>query len=153
MSVNTWNRTEKRELDTLTKSIELAAHTIQCCENEKIFPKRHRLSITVDLIRDSKEVVKLINKANERDNVKDHKQREHLQRLALDTLNDLEMDLQIAYLTLKPNIPEKKLESWLRLIDETKTLLKRWTKQNLEDYLIAIAKDNSEQLGKDFTTN
>ena len=144
MSVNTWNRTEKRELDTLTKAIELSAHTIMCCENEGVFPKRHRQSIVSDLIKDSKDVVKLINRANNLDLVNEYKSRVKYQNIALDKLEDLEMDLQISFFALKPNITEKKLDNWLRLIDETRTLLKRWKKQNFEDYQKAIANGNRD---------
>ena len=117
MSVNTWNRTVDRKLETLTKAIELAAHTIKCCDNDDIFPKRHRLSVNADLIKEAKLVVKLINRANTKDLYKDFDSRLGLQNQALDTIADLEMDLQISYLALKPNITEKKLDNWLRLID------------------------------------
>ena len=143
MSVNTWNRTVDRKLETLTKAIELAAHTIKCCDNDDIFPKRHRLSVNADLIKEAKLVVKLINRANTKDLYKDFDSRLGLQNQALDTIADLEMDLQISYLALKPNITEKKLDNWLRLIDETRTLLKKLIKVNVEEYEKYISANRS----------
>lgn len=134
MSVNTWNRTENRKLEALVKAIELASHSIICCDNDNIFPKRHRHSINADIIKEAKLVVKVINRANTRDLYTEFEDRLALQNQALDTLADLEMDLQIAFLALKPNITERKLDNWLRLIDETRTLLKRLMKANKEDY-------------------
>lgn len=145
MSVNTWNRTVDRKLETLTKAIELAAHTIKCCDNDDIFPKRHRLSVNADLIKEAKLVVKLINRANTKDLYKDFDSRLGLQNQALDTIADLEMDLQISYLALKPNITEKKLDNWLRLIDETRTLLKKLIKVNVEEYEKYISANRSTE--------
>ena len=145
MSVNTWNRTVDRKLETLTKAIELAAHTIKCCDNDDIFPKRHRLSVNADLIKEAKLVVKLINRANTKDLYKDFDSRLGLQNQALDTIADLEMDLQISYLALKPNITEKNLDNWLRLIDETRTLLKKLIKVNVEEYEKYISANRSTE--------
>ena len=150
MSVPTWRRKENRKYNTLTKAIELAAHTIQCCENERIFPKRHRLSITADIIKEAKDIVKVINRANGRDLFEQYDERLMLQNQALDLLNDLEMDLNIAFATLHPNITENKIDSWCKLIDETRTLLKNTIKANfekhkqeLEEMELSTEKDNS----------
>lgn len=133
MSVPVWKRAENRKLETLEKAIELAAHTIKCCDNDNVFPKRHRLSITADIIKEAKSVVKLINRANDKDLITEYKERYQLQIKALDTIKDLEMDLQISYFALKPNITDKKLDNWLRLIDETRTLCKKWIKSNRDE--------------------
>ena len=143
MSVPVWRRADNRQFETLTKAIELAAHTIKCCDNEKVFPKRHRLSITADIIKEAKSIVKLINRANDKNLITEFKDRCQLQNKALDTLKDLEMDLQISFFALQPNITEKKLENWLRLIDETRTLCKKWMKSNKEEYDVSSTKDNN----------
>lgn len=132
MSVKVCDRKQGR-FETLTKSMELASHTIKVCDNSNIFPKRHRLSITADIIKETKWLPKLINRANKKDLLKETKERKKLQRHALDLLDDIEIDLQITYLALSPNISEQKLDYWIGLVVETRTKLNAWIKADNEE--------------------
>ena len=132
MSVKVCDR-KQGKLETLTKAIEFACHTIRICDNDKVFPKRHRLSVNVDIIKNAKLLPKLINRANKRDLFKETDARKELQQSSLDLIDDLEVDIEIAYLALKPNIREEKLDYWIGLLIDIRAKLKSWIKADLND--------------------
>ena len=125
MSVKVCDRSQGR-LEVLTKAMELAVHTIRICDNDKVFPKRHRLSVTADIIKEVKWLPKLINRANKSKGEK----RAQLQEQAVDLVDDIEVDMQIAYDALKPNITERKLDYWLGLLLAVRVLIKAWIKSD-----------------------
>ena len=125
MSVKVCDR-KQGKLATLTKAIEFAAHTIKVCDNEGIFPKRHRMSITADIIKESKQLPKLINRANKNKGNK----RLELQDQAVDLIDDIEMEIETAYVALFPNISEQKIDYWIGLLVELRVLLKAWIKSD-----------------------
>lgn len=133
MSVKVCDR-KQGKFGTLTLAMEFACHTIRVCDNDKIFPKRHRLSVTADIIKSAKQLPKIINRANKCDLFKEPLKRRKLQRNAEDLIDDLEIELQIAYLSLSPNIKEQKLDYWLGLLVETRSKLKSWIKADANDY-------------------
>lgn len=133
MSVKVCDR-KQGKFETLTVAMELACHTIRICDNDKVFPKRHRLSVTADIIKNVKRIPKIINRANKKDLFKEYQQRLKLQQNAIDLIDDFEIDIQIAYLALQPNITEQKLDYWLKLLTETRAKLKSWIRADASDY-------------------
>lgn len=142
MSVKVCDRTQGK-LESLTKAMEFAAHTIRICDNDNVFPKRHRLSVVADIIKEVKLIAKLINRANKKDLEKNNIQRRKLQDLALDTLDDVEIDMEIAYRTIVANFPEKKLDYWLQLLLEVRSKVKAWIRADAEKLkTLSIKVDN-----------
>ncbi len=134
MSVKVCDRTQGK-LEVLTKAIDFAAHTIKICDNDNVFPKRHRLSVTADIIKEVKMIAKLINLANTK---RSYPRRLEIQEQALDLTNDIEVDMEIAYRTISANFPEKKLDYWLQLLLEVRQLLKGWIKSDAKEYRKAL---------------
>lgn len=128
MSVKVCDRT-KGKLEVLTKAMDLAAFTIKICDNDNVFPKRHRLSVNADIIKEVKMIAKLINLANTK---RSKCRRLELQEQALDLTNDIEVDMEIAYRTIRANFTEDKLDNWLGLLLEVHTLLKSWIKSEIK---------------------
>lgn len=127
MSVKVCDR-KQGKLETLTIAMQFACHTIRVCDNDNVFPKRHRLSVTADIIKNAKQLPKIINRANKCELRKDHDERRRLQKEAIDLIDDLEIDLQIAYMSLSPNIKEQKLDYWIGLLVDARSKLRSWIK-------------------------
>lgn len=64
MSVRVNDRSEG-DLDVIIKAKELCLHTYRLTHNEKVFPKRYRLSIVKKLQDDALEIVTSLVEANE----------------------------------------------------------------------------------------
>lgn len=130
MSVKVCDRSQGK-LEVLTKAMDFAAHTIKICDNDGVFPKRHRLSVNADIIKECKMIPKLINRANKK---RSYEARRKLQEEAYDITNDIEIDMEIAYRTIKANFTEKKLDYWLQLLLEVRSLLKGWIKSDAQEH-------------------
>ena len=130
MSVKVCDRSQGK-LEVLTKAMDFASHTIKICDNDNVFPKRHRLSVNADIIKEVKMIAKLINRANTK---RSYAKRLELQEQALDLTNDVEIDMEIAYRTIKANFTEKKLDYWLQLLVEVRKLLKGWIKSDAQEH-------------------
>lgn len=130
MSVKVCDRSQGK-LEVISKAMDFAAHTIKICDNDNVFPKRHRLSVNADIIKEVKMIAKLINRANTK---RSYEKRLELQEQALDLTNDIEIDMEIAYRTIKQNFTEKKLDYWLQLLLEVRSLLKGWIKSDAKEH-------------------
>ena len=130
MSVKVCDRSQGK-LEVLTKAMDFAAHTIKICDNDNVFPKRHRLSVNADIIKEVKMIAKLINRANTK---RSYSKRLELQEQALDLTNDIEIDMEIAYRTIRANFTESKLDYWLKLLLEVRSLLKGWIKSDAQEH-------------------
>lgn len=130
MSVKVCDRSQGK-LEVISKAMDFAAHTIKICDNDNVFPKRHRLSVNADIIKEVKMIAKLINRANTK---RSYEKRLELQEQALDLTNDIEIDMEIAYRTIKQNFTEKKLDYWLQLLLEVRSLLKGWIKFDAKEH-------------------
>ena len=130
MSVKVCDRSQGK-LEVLTKAMDFAAHTIKICDNDNVFPKRHRLSVNADIIKEVKMIAKLINRANTK---RSYSKRLELQEQALDLTNDIEIDMEIAYRTIRANFTENKLDYWLQLLLEVRSLLKGWIKSDAQEH-------------------
>lgn len=128
MSVKVCDRSQGK-LEVISKAMDFAAHTIKICDNDNVFPKRHRLSVNADIIKEVKMIAKLINRANTK---RSYEKRLELQEQALDLTNDIEIDMEIAYRTIRQNFTEKKLDYWLQLLLEVRSLLKGWIKSDAQ---------------------
>ena len=129
MSVKVCDRSQGK-LEVISKAMDFAAHTIKICDNDNVFPKRHRLSVNADIIKEVKMIAKLINRANTK---RSYEKRLELQEQALDLTNDIEIDMEIAYRTIRQNFTEKKLDYWLQLLLEVRSLLKGWIKSDAQE--------------------
>lgn len=138
MSVKVCDRSQGK-LEVISKAMDFAAHTIKICDNDNVFPKRHRLSVNADIIKEVKMIAKLINRANTK---RSYEKRLELQEQALDLTNDIEIDMEIAYRTIRQNFTEKKLDYWLQLLLEVRSLLKGWIKSDAQEQKKALKEED-----------
>lgn len=138
MSVKVCDRSQGK-LEVISKAMDFATHTIKICDNDKVFPKRHRLSVNADIIKEVKMIAKLINRANTK---RSYEKRLELQEQALDLTNDIEIDMEIAYRTIRQNFTEKKLDYWLKLLLEVRSLLKGWIKSDAQEHKKSLKEED-----------
>jgi len=138
MSVKVCDRSQGK-LEVISKAMDFAAHTIKICDNDNVFPKRHRLSVNADIIKEGKMIAKLISRANTK---RSYEKRLELQEQALDLTNDIEIDMEIAYRTIRQNFTEKKLNYWLQLLLEVRSLLKGWIKSDAQEQKKALKEED-----------
>ena len=138
MSVKVCDRSQGK-LEVISKAMDFAAHTIKICDNDNVFPKRHRLSANADIIKEGKMIAKLISRANTK---RSYEKRLELQEQALDLTNDIEIDMEIAYRTIRQNFTEKKLNYWLQLLLEVRSLLKGWIKSDAQEQKKALKEED-----------
>jgi len=135
MSVVAGKRKEGR-LKVLVKTSQLAAYTIQICDNEKSFPKRHRWSLTGRIVDAAITVHTLASRANEiyvkPGDKAAARRRYDLQNEALEETFALTALLEIAYNLF--GISDDRMEYWTRLVLDTRTLLRGWRDNDVKRY-------------------
>ena len=128
------SKRKKSELEVLTKARKLAAHTINMCNNEKMFPKRRRWQITGDIVNQARTVHNCIRKGNsvfvKIDN--DYKLRRDYQNMALAEVDALLGNMDLAYEILK--VSAKRLDYWVGLAIEVQALIRAWRKSDYDRY-------------------
>lgn len=133
MSVPEGERTESK-LEVQTKAIELLQYTTSICSNEKIFPKRHRWSVTNRIIESAWSIHDDVNTANFIfvSSKVDYALRRKYQVRALAYIARLLGQMQFAY--VKFNIDSRRIKYWTQLVVDEKELLKKWKKSDSNRY-------------------
>lgn len=127
MSVPKSKRTSDPELDLITKSREMASHTIRICSNEKNFPKRYRWCLTNKIVDDAIDINRYINAANSINcdrNPEDYDIRREYQVNGLAKTYSLLSTMDIAYNTF--HIDGNKIEYWTGLVLDVQNKLRGW---------------------------
>lgn len=133
------------KLEVQTKMYDLASLTDKMCSNEHIFLKRNRWCITkalVDCIHEAAVNVDIANFTKLNENFA--KDRLEYQTRAFRKLIEAETLMEIAYRdNYNENkgcstIPDTTIVNWLKSLEETRTLVRKWIasdKKRLKDHL------------------
>ena len=128
------SRRGESELEVITKSRELAKYTIQICDNEKNFPKRHRWFTNNRIADVALDVCGFIYEANST-YVKfwsDYVIRRNNQIQALNSIERLLLNMTIAYELY--HVESKRIDYWTGLVIEVQKLLRAWRDSDLKRY-------------------
>jgi len=122
------------QLVVITKSNELATHTIRICSNEKVFPKHYRWCITNKIVDAALEINNNANMANSVyvSDATDYSLRKAYQTKALAATYSLLSMMDISYRTF--GMESSKIEYWTGLVLEVQNLLRKWRKSDAERY-------------------
>lgn len=122
------------QLIAITKSNELATHTIRICSNEKVFPKHYRWCITNKIVDAAIDINNYANMANSVyvSDSSDYTLRKNYQTKALAATYSLLSMMDIAYRTF--GIESGKIEHWTGLVIEVQNLLRKWRKSDADRY-------------------
>lgn len=123
------------DMEVVTKTNELATHTIHICSNEKHFPKRYRWCITAKIVDAAVDINRYIIMANSiyvGDDVEAWKLRKHYQTMGLASTYSLLSMMDIAYRTF--GIEGSKMDYWTGLVLNVQNLLRNWKKSDERRY-------------------
>jgi hypothetical protein len=118
------------KLEAQTLAYDFASLTDKICSNQKVFLKRNRWCTTTHLVRCVHEIAINIDLANET-RLENPKRRE-FQDTALAKLIEANTVMEIAYRdnynanSGHPTIPDGKIENWVRMLLELKSLIMKW---------------------------
>lgn len=123
----------ENKFEVLIKSRNLASYTINICDNDKVFTKEHKESLTRKITDIAIDIFCCVNEANEiviridlsKDDLsKNLKERQELQYKAIRDCKQLLSLIQIA----KPvfHLTSKRVKYWGEMTIEVRTLIQRW---------------------------
>jgi len=118
------------ELKVITETRRLATHTIQICQNEKVFPKRYRWCVTAKIIDNVVDIAKYVNIANSLrlDDPESAVLRKNYQNTALAMTYSLLTLMNIAYELF--HINGDKMNYWTGLVITVQDLIRGWKKSD-----------------------
>jgi len=128
------NRRSPQKFGVLTKAIELAAHTVKICGNEKNFPKKYRWMLTEEIVKTSIRIVMDIREANSIHvaNAADLQRRRALQQSANGKCEALLTLIEIAWATFGGT--GINVEHWTGLVLEVEEALSVWRRSDRERF-------------------
>lgn len=140
MAVNAGERNvpdtpQNRQLDACEKTMELALHTIQICENKKIFTVEYQEALTNDIIKCAKDIYVLAWRANNIYTTVENGRwpdRERLQLLSISKCNELIALINIARRLF--HLKGKKVRYWTELVVDARAMLRKWHDANADQY-------------------
>ena len=127
MSVVKSKRAQGR-MRVITKSHELAEHTIRICSNEKNFPKRYRWCITAKIVDSAIEISSNLERANAIfvKTQKDYELRREYQLKALAETYSLHNMMRLSFDFF--GFDTDKMCYWTMLLRDTRNLIRNWIK-------------------------
>lgn len=128
------SRRGESEMEVITKARELAKYTIQICNNETNFPKRHRWFTNNRLCDVALDVCGHVYEANGTF-VKvsgDYKIRRANQVEALNKIERLLLNMTIAYELF--HVDAKRVDHWTGLVIEVQRLVRAWRDSDYKRY-------------------
>jgi hypothetical protein len=134
MSVLARNRKES-DIEFLNTAFELEKYTIKACHNEKIIPKRYRLTKGNDLMSASNRIGNAVIKANsiKVETTKQYNQRLELLRGAIYDIQIMLKDLRLVSEVIT-SIKDNALEDWTGLLLKEESLIKGLMKSDYSRY-------------------
>ncbi len=135
MSVPEGKRSKpKTQLQVQAKAIELLDYTTSICSNEKIFPKRHRWSISNRIVESAWVIHDEINTANDIYVAAkvDYELRRTSQAKALSYTGRLLGQMEFAY--NKFHFESRRIKHWTQLVFDVRELIKNWKKSDANRY-------------------
>lgn len=129
MSVPVHKRTPQK-FGVLAKAIELAAHTVKICGNEKNFPKKYRWMLTEEIVRTAVRIVMDIREANSIRvvNAADLDRRRALQQSANGRCEALLTLIEIAWATFGHS--GINVEHWTGLVLDVEEAISVWRRSD-----------------------
>ena len=131
MAVKVSDRSEAK-LEALEKTFEFVQYTLQLCNNEKIFPKRHRWYMTARIANAVLECYTELKEANDTyvnaedvsyANVSKARSRLDHEQMAKDKISEVLALMQFAYEDPHFPIESKRMNYWTHLCLECKKLI------------------------------
>ena len=117
-----------------TKAKELASYTLTICSNEKVFPKRHRWSLTSRIVSITLSIMENIDFANSIyvSTKEDFVLRRNAQTTALGDISKLLGLIDLAYRQF--DIEGSRISYWASLVTNVQELLRAWRNADLKRF-------------------
>lgn len=128
------NRRSPQKFGVLTKAIELAAHTVKICGNEKNFPKKYRWMLTQEIVKTEIQIVTDIRMANSIHvaSAADLERRRALQQSANGKCEALLTLIEIAWNVL--GLSGVSVENWTGLVLDVEEAISVWRKSDRDRF-------------------
>lgn len=140
MAVNVGQRNvpdtpQNQQLQACTKAKELALHTLAICKNKNVFTEDYKNILTDDIATTAKDIFIYAFYANDI-RVADSKarwtERCRYQEIAIAKCKKLKPLISLAKSAF--HLRGKKVDCWIRMLFETKTLLENWHMKDVKRY-------------------
>ena len=135
------NQRSHGKLEACTKAYELAVYTLKITKNKNIFIEEYQDAITDKIIACALDIYLLTGGANDivvktKDDSENIRCRMGMQREALKKCGDLNRLIILA----KPifHLSSKRVKYWVGLVRETRTLIKFWSKSDMDRFRTLI---------------
>lgn len=120
------------------KARTLAAYTAQICSNEKVFSQKYQQLLTLEIVREAKDIFLNCYAAN-KTYVSDAitaEERLTLQVKALTGCKKLLPLIELAYKVYHLDV--KRIEYWTRITMECRELISKWHESDVERYALML---------------
>ena len=140
MAVNAGQRNvpdtlQNQQLQACTKAKELALHTLAICKNKNVFTEDYKNILTDDIVTTAKDIFIYAFYANDI-HVADSKarwtERCRCKEIAIAKCKKLKPLISLAKSAF--HLRGKKVDHWIRMLFETKTLLESWHMKDVKRY-------------------
>ena len=120
----------KDKLEVITKSMELAEHTLRVTSNCNRYPKKYRFSLVDKMQNKALEIYEKLHEANRTD-IKDYKrERLELQTKAITNCDQLLFYIELSYKLQIIN--NKSTEYWSKMVCDVKRMTIAWRSKDKE---------------------
>lgn len=118
------------KLEVITKSMELAEHTLRLTSNCNRYPKKWRFSLVDKMQNKALEIYEYLHEANRTD-IKDYKrERLELQTKAITNCDQLLFYIELSYKLQIIN--DKSMEYWSKMVFDVKHMTIAWRSKDRE---------------------
>ena len=118
------------KLEVITKSMELAEHTLRLTSNCNRYPKKYRFSLVDKMQNKALEIYEYLQEANRTD-IKDYKrERLELQTKAITNCDQLLFYIELSYKLQIIN--DKSMEYWSKMVCDVKHMTIAWRSKDRE---------------------
>lgn len=112
------------KLEVITKSMELAEHTLRLTSNCNRYPKKYRFSLVDKMQNKALDIYEYLHEANRTD-IKDYKrERQELQTKAITNCDQLLFYIELSYKLQIIN--DKSMEHWSKMVCDIKHMTIAW---------------------------
>lgn len=129
---------KESKLKAEVKARILATYTAQICSNEKVFPYRYQRLLTLEIVKEAKDIF-LNSYAANKIKVTDAiaaEERLTLQARAITGCKKLLPLIELAHKVYHLDI--KRVEYWTRITMESQTLITKWHESDVERYSLML---------------
>ena len=120
----------KDKLEVITKSMELAEHTLRITSNCNRYPKKYRFSLVDKMQNKALSIYEKLHEANRTD-LKDYKrERQDLQTKAITYCDQLLFYIELSYKLQIIN--DKSMEYWSKMVFDIKRMAIAWRSKDRE---------------------